>query len=110
MFKKILLVSSIEGGLVMLAELCAAKLIIAPYFGTSIQVWAATLSVILGGLAAGYLIGSRRSKFVYERNIKDLKIIFLFKGIILCFVNPEIRILNHEMCLNQYYFNSNKNE
>lgn len=78
MFKKILLVSSIECGLVMLAELCAAKLI-APYFGTSIQVWAATLSVILGGLAAGYLIGSRRSKFGYERNIKDLKIIFLFK-------------------------------
>ena len=109
MFKKILLVSSIEGGLVMLAELCAAKLI-APYFGTSIQVWAATLSVTLGGLAAGYLIGSRRSKFGYERNIKDLKIIFLFKGIILCFVNQELRIFNHDMCLNQYYFNSNKNK
>ena len=85
MFKKILLVSSTEGGLVMLAELCAAKLI-APYFGTSIQVWAATLSVTLGGLAAGYLIGSRRSKFVYERNIKDLNIIFFLNGIFLCLI------------------------
>ncbi|HRG41359.1 MAG TPA: hypothetical protein PLC27_08155 [Saprospiraceae bacterium] len=36
----------LEGSAVMVAELCCNKLI-TPYFGTSVQVWAATLGVTL---------------------------------------------------------------
>ena len=47
--RDIYILSFIEGGTVMLVELCGAKLL-APYYGTSIYVWAATLGVTLGGL------------------------------------------------------------
>ncbi len=57
----LLLISFIEGGVVMIAELCGAKLL-APYFGTSVHVWAATLAVTLGGLMVGYFLGGYLSK------------------------------------------------
>lgn len=50
--------SFIEGGAVMTAELIGAKLL-APYFGTSLYIWAATLGVTLGGLMIGYYIGGK---------------------------------------------------
>lgn len=45
----------------MAAELIGAKLI-APYFGTSLYVWAAVLAVTLGGLAGGYFCGGFLSR------------------------------------------------
>jgi len=50
------LLSFIEGGSVMAAELLGAKML-APYFGSSLYVWASVLAITLGGLAAGYFTG-----------------------------------------------------
>jgi MFS family permease len=50
------LIAFIEGGSVMAIELAGAKMI-APFFGTSLYVWASVLAVTLGGLAAGYFAG-----------------------------------------------------
>lgn len=45
----------------MACELIGAKLL-APYFGTSLYVWAAALALTLGGLTTGYFLGGRLSK------------------------------------------------
>lgn len=58
LFYFLLIVSFCEGGTVMACELAGAKLI-APYFGTSLYVWAAVLAVTLGGLACGYWLGGQ---------------------------------------------------
>ncbi len=58
--KFLFLLSFIEGGSVMACELVGAKLL-APYFGTSLYVWAAALALTLGGLTLGYFIGGRLS-------------------------------------------------
>jgi predicted membrane-bound spermidine synthase len=50
------LLSFIEGASVMGAELLGAKML-APYFGSSLYVWASVLAITLGGLAAGYFAG-----------------------------------------------------
>jgi predicted membrane-bound spermidine synthase len=58
------LLSFIEGGAVMATELLGAKML-APYFGSSLYVWATVLAITLGGLALGYFLGgilSYRSK------------------------------------------------
>ena len=49
-----------EGAVVMGTELCGAKLL-APYFGSSLYVWACVMALTLGGLAAGYFLGGRFS-------------------------------------------------
>ncbi len=50
------LLSFLEGACVMAAELLGAKML-APYFGSSLYVWASVLAITLGGLAIGYYIG-----------------------------------------------------
>jgi predicted membrane-bound spermidine synthase len=50
------LLSFIEGGSVMAAELLGAKML-SPYFGSSLYVWASVLAITLGGLAVGYFAG-----------------------------------------------------
>ncbi len=50
------LLSFIEGGAVMATELIGAKML-APYFGSSLYVWATVLAITLGGLACGYFFG-----------------------------------------------------
>ena len=40
----------------MAVELAGAKMI-APFYGTSLYVWASVLAVTLGGLTTGYFIG-----------------------------------------------------
>ena len=50
------LISFVEGGIVMGAELLGAKML-APFFGSSLYVWATVLAVTLGGLAGGYFVG-----------------------------------------------------
>ena len=52
----ILLLSFIEGAAVMTVELAGAK-ILAPVFGTSLYVWAATLGITLFALTVGYYSG-----------------------------------------------------
>jgi spermidine synthase len=54
--KYLYLIAFVEGGSVMAIELAGAKMI-APFFGTSLYVWASVLAVTLGGLTAGYFAG-----------------------------------------------------
>lgn len=56
----LLSISILEGGALMATELIGAKLA-APFFGTSLYVWAAIFAITLGGLALGYLLGGRLS-------------------------------------------------
>lgn len=58
--------SFLEGGAVMACELFSAKLL-APYFGTSLYIWAAVLGLTLGGLTIGYFIGGKLSKAYYQK-------------------------------------------
>lgn len=70
----------IEGASVMACELMSAKLI-APFFGSSLYVWASVMGVTLFGLAAGYYSGGYLSEKIKR---KDLVFwILLFAGVFL---------------------------
>lgn len=56
MVKKILLLSFIEGACVMAVELLGAKMM-APFYGSSLYVWATVLAITLLALTSGYFIG-----------------------------------------------------
>lgn len=85
-FLILLIASFLEGGMVMIIELSGAK-VIAPYYGTSLYVWAAVLGVTVGGLAAGYFLGGQLSK----RSSFTKTIISLFAaGAVFTFLLPFI--------------------
>ena len=54
--RQLLIVSFVEGACVMVAELAGGKML-APFYGTSLYVWASTLAITLGGLTIGYYLG-----------------------------------------------------
>lgn len=65
----ILVFSFVEGMALMATELISAKLI-APYFGTSLYVWASVLGVTLGGLLLGYWLGGVLSvRYPHDRTL-----------------------------------------
>lgn len=59
--KRLLILSFFEGSCVMVAELAGGKML-APYYGTSLYVWASTLAITLGALTIGYYLGGEFSK------------------------------------------------
>lgn len=65
----------------MACELIGAKLL-APFFGTSLYVWAAVLALTLGGLTAGYFLGGRLSK-KYAGSSKLLYRVLIVAGLLL---------------------------
>lgn len=67
------LLSFLEGGCVMACELIGAKML-APYFGTSLYVWAAALGITLGGLMSGYFLGGLMSRYSTD-NLKTLYLV-----------------------------------
>ncbi|MBL7933374.1 MAG: fused MFS/spermidine synthase [Bacteroidia bacterium] len=71
MRKRLLLLSFAEGAIVMVAELCGAKLL-APVYGSSLYVWASVMGVTLGALAAGYYLGA----FLSGKNKKSFNTLF----------------------------------
>lgn len=71
MRRRLLLLSFVEGGAVMAAELCGAKLL-APVFGNSLYVWASVMGITLAALAFGYFFGGWLSG-------KDKRVITLFR-------------------------------
>ena len=75
------LLSFLEGGAVMACELIGAKLL-APFFGTSLYVWAAALALTLGGLTLGYFIGGRLSK-KYSGSTRLLYWVLVTAGLLL---------------------------
>jgi spermidine synthase len=74
----LLFLSFLEGGSVMAVELLGARML-APYFGTSLPVWAAALGLTLGGLAAGYFLGGLLS-LRFGKNPNGLYYILLLAG------------------------------
>ncbi len=74
------MLAAFEGGMVMIAELCGAKLM-APYFGTSIIVWASTLAITLGGLTLGYFLGSYLSTQNKQTIVNRLRILLIVAAI-----------------------------
>jgi hypothetical protein len=55
-----LVTALLAGAVAMALEIMAARLL-APYLGSSLQVWGSLISVILGAMALGYAIGGRRA-------------------------------------------------
>ena len=81
--KTLYLLSFIEGGAVMATELLGVKML-APYFGSSLYVWASVLAVTLGGLTIGYFWGGLLSE---KENAKSLLFkITLAAAILLAFM------------------------
>jgi predicted membrane-bound spermidine synthase len=70
----------LEGASVMACELFGAKMV-APFFGSSLYVWAAVLGVTLFALMSGYYLGG----FLSSRSKKDNLVywILLFAGVLL---------------------------
>jgi len=68
----------------MAIELAGAKMI-APFYGTSLYVWASVLGVTLGGLATGYFTGGRLS---HRYPGKQLLFIVLVVGAVLIALMP----------------------
>lgn len=84
MYKKLthflFLLAFVEGGAVMCVELCGAK-ILAPFFGTSIYVWAAVLGTTLTALTSGYYFGGYLSSKM--SNQKQVAWLMLLSGLLL---------------------------
>ncbi len=76
----ILTLSFVEGGAVMFTELISAKLV-APYFGTSLYVWASVLGITLGSLASGYFLGG-----YFSNKNKSINLLFWVLLLAGCFV------------------------
>lgn len=76
MQKKLLILSFVEGAVVMVAELCGAKLL-APIFGSSLYVWASVMGITLGALASGYFYGGWLSDNTKQPQKKLAQILYL---------------------------------
>jgi predicted membrane-bound spermidine synthase len=85
----ILTVSILEGGILLGFEVLSSKLM-APFLGTTIQVWAAILSVTLLGLALGYRYGG---KLVKQNNTGRLVNHLLIAGILIATSSFTSRLL-----------------
>lgn len=91
----------LEGGALMALELISAKLI-APYFGTSIFVWASVFSITLLGLAIGYLLGGFLSR---KENLTLLLRKILLFGLIFTVLMPFTSHFFMSLLLNvSFYF------
>jgi predicted membrane-bound spermidine synthase len=81
----IILISIIEGGSLLGFEILSSKLF-APFLGTTIQVWAAILSITLLALAFGYRYGG---KLVSLQKSSRLHFHLIIAGVIV-FFSPQI--------------------
>ena len=91
-----LVAALLAGALAMSLEIAAARLL-APYLGSSLQVWGALISVILGAMALGYAIGG----WVADRSYGDGPLFGAIlasgvcQGSALFFAHPLLRRLAH---------------
>ncbi|MBL4653583.1 MAG: fused MFS/spermidine synthase [Flavobacteriales bacterium] len=79
--KFLLLISFVEGAMVMATELLSAKMI-TPYFGATVPVWSSVLGITMLGLSLGYFVGGRIS--VSKRSKDILYRIILVASILTC--------------------------
>src|ERR1700679_3775507 len=83
------LVAFTEGASVMAIELTGAKMV-APFYGGSLFVWAAVLTVTLGGLTSGYFLGGRAA---YRYPGTNLLFGVLLIGTLLIAIMPLLSVL-----------------
>ena len=81
------------GGAVLAIEILGTR-IIGPYYGVSIFLWSALISVTLIALSAGYMIGGRIAD--RKKNYKILALIIALSGIIIILI-PFFRNIIIEM-------------
>jgi len=96
--KHLIAISFLEGAAVMITEIAAGK-IVAPYFGTSVQVWAIILSATLMGLALGYFTGG-----YLTRKYKQMKLVYYLMFLAGLFV--AVMPLLSQVLINTVNFNS----
>ena len=80
MRNRLLLLTWMEGGLVMLLE-TASPSVVAPILGHSVMVWAVMLSLSVGALALGYFLGSWFTR--KERSYAFLMKLFMVNGFLI---------------------------
>ncbi len=66
--KSVYLYAALEGATVMAVELLAARML-APYFGSSLYVWATVIGITLLSLALGYFVGGRLADKYAQINV-----------------------------------------
>lgn len=76
----------VSGAVVLVLELLGTR-IIAPYYGTTVYVWASLIGVALVGLAAGYSLGGFLSD---RRNDSVFMYLFILIGAVLIILIPLI--------------------
>jgi predicted membrane-bound spermidine synthase len=100
--RQLFLVSFIEGGVVMVTELAGAK-ILSPFFGASLYSWAATLSITLLALMAGYYCGGHATTKPKFRSVNAILWIFLLSGIMVLLM-PFTAYMMMRMTLSMPFF------
>lgn len=80
MRNKLLFLTLLEGGLVMLLE-TASPIVVAPVLGHSVMVWATMLSLSVGALALGYFLGGWFTR--KERDFTFLMRLFSINGLVI---------------------------
>jgi predicted membrane-bound spermidine synthase len=93
----LLLVAFIEGGLLMVTELVAARTM-APLFGSSVFVWGIVLSITLLALSIGYFLGSLYFSRI-KNKIRFLSSLLLLVGLFLVII-PWIGKVQIALCNN----------
>lgn len=95
----LLITSFIEGGALMAIEILGTK-IFAPWYGTSIYVWTATIGATLGGLAIGYAIGGNILMDTRREDFLRLNYVVLLSAIIVLVIPiSSSYIMNYTMHL-----------
>ncbi|MGV3631236.1 MAG: fused MFS/spermidine synthase [Bacteroidota bacterium] len=84
----------LEGALVIFAEMLGAKLL-ASYFGNSLVVWTAVISITIAALTLGYYVGGKLS--ARENKIKTLSVIFSLAAFFLV-IMPAWSMFLFEKC------------
>jgi predicted membrane-bound spermidine synthase len=79
-YKQLYLISFIEGGVVMVTEIAGAR-ILTPFFGASLYSWAATLSITLFALMAGYYTGGYATTKPQFHSREKIYWVFLASGL-----------------------------
>lgn len=100
--RQLFLVSFVEGGVVMVTELAGAR-ILSPYFGASLYSWAATLSVTLMALMAGYYFGGYITLTQKFRTVRAVLRTFLLSGVMVLLM-PLTAYLTMSATLSFPYF------
>ncbi|MBP7792546.1 MAG: fused MFS/spermidine synthase [Candidatus Goldbacteria bacterium] len=78
--------SFIIGAVILILEILGTR-IIAPYYGSSVFVWASLIGITLGSLAIGYFLGGF---FADKYKKPDLMYVFIFSGAVWMMIIPYI--------------------